>query len=79
MPAGGVSRVSVRDVHGQEGGAQVANSGDEAVQLCLVGDRASQDGGAVVGVGEGEAVEPCRPVLREVTFDAELVVPGRLL
>jgi hypothetical protein len=38
---------------GEEGGTEVADLGEEAVQMRLVGDGAAEGGGAVVGVGQG--------------------------
>ena len=61
-----------------EGGAEVADLGEQAVQLGLVAHDAAKGGGAVVLVGEGEAVEPGRPVLVQVPADAQLVGGGRV-
>ena len=59
-----------------QGGAEVAHLGEQAVQLGLVGHRAAQGGGAVVLADEGQSVEPARPVLVEVSPDPELVRRG---
>ena len=72
--AGGDSEGCDRD----EGRAEVADLGEQAVQLGLVAHDAAQGGGAVVLVGEGEAVEPGRPVLVQVPADAQLVRRGRV-
>ena len=59
-----------------EGRAEVADLGEQAVQLGLVAHGAAKGGGAVVLVGDGEAVEPGRPVLVQVPADAQLIGGG---
>src|SRR4051794_24412642 len=63
---------------GDEGGAEVADPVEQAVQLGLVADDAAKGAGAVVLVGECEAVEPRRPVRIQVTTDSQLVRRGRV-
>ena len=50
---------------GDEGDAEVADLGEQAVQLGLVGHGTAKCSCAVVLPGEGEAAEPGRPVLVE--------------
>jgi hypothetical protein len=41
--------------------AEVAHSGEQAMQGCLIDDRAMDEGGAVAVAGEGQPVKPGRP------------------
>src|SRR5918993_2860733 len=59
--------------HGDEGDPEVADPGEDAVQLGLVGDGAGERRGAVAVVGELEPTEPGRPVGVEVPADAQHV------
>ena len=61
-----------------QGGAEVAHLGEQAVQLGLVGHGATQGGGAVVFADEGQSAEPGGPVLVEVSLDPEFVVGRRV-
>src|SRR4051794_1139486 len=72
--SGSRGRVGGRDR--DEGGAEVADLREQAVQLRLVDHDAAQGGGPVVLVGDLEAAEPARPVPVEVLRDAELVRRG---
>jgi hypothetical protein len=71
----------VRGVDGRdrdEGGAEVAHLGEQAVQVGLVGHCAAQGGGAVVLREDGQTAEPGRPVLVEMSGYPEFVVGGRV-
>ena len=72
----GVWRVD--DRHGDQGDAEVADLGEQPVQLRLVGDGTGEAGGPVVFVGQGEVAEPGRPVLVQVPVDPKLVAGGHL-
>src|SRR5829696_3995240 len=61
-----------------QGGAEVAHLGEQAVQLGLVGHSAAQGGAAVVFADESQSAEPGRPVLVEVPVDPEFVVGSRV-
>ena len=77
MPFLGIRDVAVADGReGDEGGAEVADLGEQAVQLGLVGHGTAKRGGAVVLADEGETAEPGRPVLIEVSVDTELIAQG---
>ena len=54
-------------------GADVAQAGEYAVQLRLVGDLDGDRGGSVVVAGHVETAEPGRPVVVEVALDADRV------
>ena len=69
----------VDDLHGDQGDAEVADFGEQAVQLRLVRDGTGEAGRAVVLAGQGEVTEPGRPVLVEVPVDPEPVAGGGLL
>jgi len=62
-----VSGVDGRE--GDEGDAEVADLGEQTVQLRLVGHGTAKCGGAVVLSVEDDAAEPGRPVLVEVSAD----------
>lgn len=53
--------VGVEWSEGDEGGAEVADLGEDFEQLCLVGHVASQGGGAVRFVSQSQIAEPGRP------------------
>jgi hypothetical protein len=58
----------------EQGQAQVADLGEQAVQGRLVGDRPGDQGGRVVGLaGHRQPVESGRPALVEQALDADLV------
>ena len=59
-----------------EDGADVAQAGEHAVELRLVGDRDGDGRGAVVVAGQVELAEPGRPVVVEVAVDADRVRRG---
>ena len=57
-------------------GADVAQTGEETVELRLVRERSAQAGRAVVAAHQGEVAEPGGPVVVEVTIDPDLVRRG---
>src|SRR5918998_4191673 len=74
----------VDGLDGDQGGAEVAYLGEQAVQLSLVGHCAAQGGSAVVFADQGQSAEPGRPVLVEVPLYPEFIVgrsvrPGTLI
>ena len=71
---GGLVGVDVADR--DQGQAQVTDSLEQAVEGCLVGDRAADDGGAVALMGDGQAVEPGGPVRVKVPREPDLVASG---
>src|SRR4051812_11388747 len=77
--AGGENSVrSVDHLHRDQGGAEVAHLGEQAVECGLVGDETSHPGRPVVLAGEGRIVEPRRPAVVEVTNDPDLATRGCL-
>jgi hypothetical protein len=57
-------------------GADVAQTGEYAVKLRLVGDLDGDRGGTVVVAGHVEPAEPGRPMVVEVALDADRVRRG---
>src|SRR3954469_8851620 len=57
----------------EEGGADVAETGEQAVELRLVRHRSGECAGAVVVPADGEPAEPWGPVVVEVAVDPDLV------
>src|SRR3954451_576907 len=72
----GVHTGDVGRRHRDECRAQVADPGQQAVQLGLVAHRTAQDGRPVVLVDEGESVKPARPALVEMSAEAQVVGRG---
>jgi hypothetical protein len=56
---------------------QVARFLEQAMECCLVGDRATDDGGAIALMGQAKSVKPDRPPRIEVSFKTDFV-PSRV-
>jgi hypothetical protein len=76
MPGPGCSTGAIEGAQRQQGDAEVADPGEDTVQLRLVDDRPGQAGGAIVEADQGEVVEGGGPVIVEVTYDLDLVRRG---
>ena len=70
-----IGGLRIGDAKLDEDSADVAQAGEYAVELGLVGNRDGESGAAIAVAGHVELAEPGRPVVIEMAVDADRIRP----
>ena len=73
---GSIGVVGVDLSDGDQWQTYIAHLLEQAMECCLVGNKARDDGGAVALVGQAKSVKPGGPSKIEVPLDADFVSSG---